>query len=138
MANWWSGEADALRKYVQDKINPGQHGRCILEKTRGEEQCYPNADGKQYLMHGLISTAEKIKAGRRIMILDGDEGIETMEQLLDAILHRMQSGKTECLAWMGDLFITAATTVDNSTLYSETAPIKCKITVLPEAAQKEG
>lgn len=128
-ANLWDGERDGLREVVK-LIPAGRHGDVILEKTLGEPVMYPNAAGKHQLENTLQTTVANmgIPDGTSVLILTG---FESAHQLLEAVLHSLQTSKAAALEMLENQVVDHGYVVNNEDLYSETCSKQAKITVLP-------
>jgi hypothetical protein len=107
-ANVWDAERDRLRKFIQEHIQPGRHGKFVLELKQGTPRVYSTSLGNQALQTacvidmGLIP--KPIKAGKTVKIIDDKTG-----------------------EILGTGFV-----VDNGSLYTRTPPTNVNIIELPE------
>jgi len=131
-ANLWDGERDGLREAVKT-LEAGQYGRVILSWSSSAAVCYPNAAGKHQLENCLqtsIEVTKEYEAGDDVIAFQLD-GVETAEQFLDTVLHFLQKGKPEALAFLGERMIGAGQFVPNKELYEKKGADKSGITELP-------
>lgn len=107
-ANVWDAERDRLRKFIQEHVAPGRHGRFILELKQGTPRVYTTSEGNRAVQAccvvdmGLIPKIPK--AGKSVLLVDEKTG----EQL----------GKGVVLS--------------NDSLYTRTPPINVVITEVPD------
>lgn len=131
VANAADAERDRLRKYIQERVPVGQHGRVLLTKTPGTAVMYPNADGKYVLEHA--------------MCIDGlgpqDEHavVHVYSQKLDAarLLAELQHGKEQLQHVLDAMLLGSGTCAVNAELYTYSEPLKIKIVVLPTESEHE-
>lgn len=129
-ANLWDGERDGLREAVKT-LEGGQYGRHVLSWGTSSPVMYPNAEGKHQLESTLQTTCPApttLEEGDNILCFQVDG---SPEAFLDAILHNLQKGKEQALAFVQERFIGSGTYVANATLYSSKGADKSTITVLP-------
>lgn len=132
-ASLWDGERDGLREAVK-KLEGGQYGHTILSWSTSAAVCYPNSAGKHQLentMQTTIPIPTKFDVNDQVLVFQID-GTPTPEQFLDAILHQLQKGKDQALAFLEERFLGAGELVRNLDLYEKKGADKSQITVLPE------
>ena len=132
-ANLWDGERDGIREAVK-LIKAGRYEDVILEKSKGSEVLYPNAEGKHQLEDCLQTTIPSmdIPAETEVIAL---LGFSSPAHLLETILHTLQSSKADALALLENAFIGAGHIVDNESLYEKKGSEKATITILPKEAK---
>ena len=106
-ANAVDAERDRLRKFIQEHVAPGRHGRFVLELKSGTPRVYTTSEGNRAVQTccvvdmGLIPKIPK--AGKHVLIVDEKTG----EQLGKGVI------------------------LDNGSLYSRNPPINVNITEIP-------
>jgi len=125
-ANAADAERDRLRKYIQERVPQGQHGRVILTKEPGTAVQYPNSDGKYCLEHCLILDGVGPQDDNRVL------HVYTQKLSPERLLAELQHGKEQLQHVLDALYVGAGTTAVNDHLYSYTEPLKVKLTVLPQ------
>lgn len=128
-ANAADAERDRLRKYIQERVPQGQHGRVILTKEPGTAVLYPNADGKYCLEHCLILDGMEPQNDHVIL------HVYTQKLSPERFLAELQHGKEQLQHVLDALYVGSGTTAVNGDLFSYTEPLKVKLTVLPETQQ---
>lgn len=109
-ANVWDAERDRLRKFIQEHVAPGRHGRFILELKQGTPRVYTTSEGNRAVQTccvidmGLIPKLPK--AGKQVTIVDEKTG---------EILGR-------------------GVVLDNGSLYTRQPPTNVMITEVPNEA----
>lgn len=135
-ANLWDGERDGLREAVKE-IVPGSFrsgtsgATVILTRTETAKVLYPNAAGKHQLESCLQTTilAPGLSEGP-VMALCTDR---SPEQLLDMLLHEMQTSKAAAVTLLNSFWLGSGQIVDNSSLYDKKGSEKSTIAIIPAA-----
>ncbi len=127
-ANLWDGERDGIREAVK-VIPDGQYDNVVLSTTESAEVLYPNADGKFQLESCLQTTVPITDQDGQVVVFQID-GSGQPEVFLDAILHELQKGKDNALAFMKQRFVGSGSIIDNSALYDKKGSTKAKVTIL--------
>jgi hypothetical protein len=130
-ANLWDGERDGLREVVK-QLDAGRYDNVILSWTETAPVLYPNADGKHQIENTLQTTfpAKAAEPGTKVMMLVCPP--DSPEELLDAILHNLQTSKEVALQYLSSMYIGTGFTIQNQDLYEKKGSEKASITVMPE------
>lgn len=124
-ANLWDGERDGLREAVK-QCPPDQYEDVILTKKATAPVLYPNATAKYHIEHCLQSTVPAIESGLNIAVYTLPP-----EELLNKLLHELQTNKANALTYLQSVYLGEGTSVDNSELYKKEPGEKAEITILP-------
>ncbi len=111
-SNRWDTERDRLRKFIQDRMEPGRYGKYILDISEGSPRVYVNKEGNQMVLNGVIVDAgllhQPIKGGIRVRVVDLDGEI-----------------------------LAEGETVANSTLFTRKPPLKIDLTEVPNESESK-
>ena len=128
VANAADTERDRLRKYIQERVPDGQHGRVILSKTPGTAVLYPNSDGRYCLEHCTI--IDGLGAQEDNVVVH----VYSQRLSADRLLAKLQHGKDQLQNILDALHLGSGTTIVNAQLYTYSEPLKINAVVLPEEA----